>query len=87
MDLVPLDSAAEAHHVGNARQAAEEPLQGPVLQRFQVVEVVDRAAQGIQEATVMVPGGFIEVLRCRLDDGSKIAGGAAGLTTGTILGA
>jgi methionyl-tRNA formyltransferase len=39
-----------------------------------------------ESVTVMVPGGFIEVLRCRLDDGSKIAGGAAGLTTGTILG-
>jgi methionyl-tRNA formyltransferase len=40
-----------------------------------------------ESVTVMAPGGFIEVLRCRLDDGKKIAGGAAGLTSGVILGA
>lgn len=36
--------------------------------------------------TVMAQGGFIEVLRCRVDDGKKITGSEAGLTTGAILG-
>jgi methionyl-tRNA formyltransferase len=40
-----------------------------------------------ESITVMAQGGFIEVLRCRLDDGEKIAGGAAGLASGVILGA
>ncbi|MDB5411132.1 MAG: methionyl-tRNA formyltransferase [Rhodospirillales bacterium] len=40
-----------------------------------------------ESVSVMAQGGAIEVLRCRLDDGSKIAGGAAGLTSGVILGA
>ncbi|HEX6842119.1 MAG TPA: methionyl-tRNA formyltransferase [Stellaceae bacterium] len=31
-------------------------------------------------------GGFIEVLRCRLEDGKKIAAGAAGIAAGTMLG-
>jgi methionyl-tRNA formyltransferase len=39
-----------------------------------------------ESVTVMAQGGFIEVLRCRLDDGKKIAGGEAGLTSGVILG-
>ena len=36
--------------------------------------------------TVHAQGGFIEVLRCRFDDGKKIAAGEAGLSVGTILG-
>lgn len=35
--------------------------------------------------TVHLPGGLIEVLRCRIDDGAKIAGKDAGLAVGTIL--
>jgi methionyl-tRNA formyltransferase len=31
-------------------------------------------------------GGFIEVLRCRVDDGQKIKGAEAGIADGTILG-
>jgi methionyl-tRNA formyltransferase len=31
-------------------------------------------------------GGFIEVLRCRIADGPKVAGNEAGLAAGTILG-
>jgi methionyl-tRNA formyltransferase len=36
--------------------------------------------------TVHAQGGFIEVLRCRFDDGKKITGGEAGLARGTVLG-
>jgi methionyl-tRNA formyltransferase len=35
---------------------------------------------------VHAPGGFIEVLRCRFEDGKKIAAGEAGIALGTILG-
>jgi methionyl-tRNA formyltransferase len=35
--------------------------------------------------TVHAPGGLIEVLRCRLDNGPKIAGNDAGLATGSFL--
>jgi methionyl-tRNA formyltransferase len=36
--------------------------------------------------TVHAQGGFIEVLRCRIGDGKKIAGGEAGIAVGTVLG-
>jgi methionyl-tRNA formyltransferase len=47
-------------------------------------EVVAATAASI---TVHAPGGFIELLRCRFDDGKKIAAGEAGIALGTILGA
>jgi methionyl-tRNA formyltransferase len=37
--------------------------------------------------SVYAQGGFLEVLRCRIDDGKKIAGHEAGLATGVMLGA
>ncbi len=37
--------------------------------------------------TVHAQGGFLEVARCRIDDGKKITGGEAGIAAGTILGA
>jgi methionyl-tRNA formyltransferase len=40
-------------------------------------------AQGF---AVHAQGGFIDVLRCRFDDGPKIAGSEAGLAPGTLLG-
>ena len=43
-------------------------------------------AVGEKSFTVGGQGGFIEVLRCRLDDGPKIAAGEAGLKPGTRLG-
>jgi methionyl-tRNA formyltransferase len=36
--------------------------------------------------TVYAQGGFIEVGRCRFEDGSKISGGESGLAIGTVLG-
>jgi len=36
--------------------------------------------------TVHAQGGFIEVLRCRIDEGKKIPGGEAGIAVGTMLG-
>lgn len=47
----------------------------------EVVAVSDRSF------TVHAQGGFIEVLRCRWEDGKKIAGGAAGMEPGAVLGA
>jgi methionyl-tRNA formyltransferase len=44
------------------------------------------AALGPQSFSVLAQGGFIEVLRCRLGDGKKIAANEAGLTVGTLLG-
>lgn len=44
-------------------------------------------AVGDKGFTVHAQGGFIEVLRCRFDDGPKIAGNEAGLAAGTVLGA
>ena len=43
-------------------------------------------AASAASVTVHAQGGFIEVLRCRFDDGKKIAGGEAGLVPGTVLG-
>jgi methionyl-tRNA formyltransferase len=36
--------------------------------------------------TVYAQGGFLEVSRCRIDEGKKIAGNEAGIAPGTILG-
>ena len=44
MDLIAFDRSAEAADVGHARQAAERPLQRIILQRLQIVQVVDVVA-------------------------------------------
>jgi methionyl-tRNA formyltransferase len=36
--------------------------------------------------TVHAQGGFLDVLRCRVDEGKKITGGEAGIAPGTLLG-
>jgi methionyl-tRNA formyltransferase len=46
-------------------------------------EVVAATAVNI---TIHAPGGFIELLRCRFEDGKKIAAGEAGIAVGTVLG-
>jgi len=46
-------------------------------------EVAAVAGEGF---TVHAQGGFIEVLRCRLDNGPKVAGKDAGIAAGTVLG-
>jgi methionyl-tRNA formyltransferase len=46
-------------------------------------EVVAASAAGL---IIHAPGGFIELLRCRIDDGKKIAAGEAGIAAGTVLG-
>ncbi len=43
-------------------------------------------AAGAASFTVHAQGGFIEVLRCRFEDGKKIAGNEAGLVVGSLLG-
>jgi methionyl-tRNA formyltransferase len=43
------------------------------------------AAMTAEGFTVHAQGGFVEVLRCRLDNGPKVAGKDAGLAAGTIL--
>ncbi len=47
-------------------------------------QVVAASETGIR---VHAQGGFIEVLRCRFEDGKKIAAAEAGIAVGTILGA
>lgn len=44
------------------------------------------AAASAQSFTIHAQGGFIEVLRCRFDDGKKISAGDTGLAPGTKLG-
>jgi methionyl-tRNA formyltransferase len=44
------------------------------------------AAATATSFTVHAQGGFIEVLRCRFEDGKKIGAGDAGIAPGTILG-
>jgi methionyl-tRNA formyltransferase len=46
-------------------------------------QVVEIGAKGF---TIHAAGGFIEVLRCKLGDGKKIAASEAGITAGAILG-
>ena len=46
-------------------------------------QVVTSGAEGF---TVHAQGGFIEVLRCRIGEGKKVAAGEAGIAAGTILG-
>ena len=36
--------------------------------------------------TIHAQGGFIEVRRCRVDEGKKIPAGEAGIAEGTLLG-
>ncbi len=43
-------------------------------------------ATGSAGSRCTAQGGFLEVQRCRIDDGKKIAGPEAGLAPGTILG-
>ena len=43
------------------------------------------AAMTAEGFTVHAQGGFVEVLRCRIDNGAKVAGKDAGLTPGTLL--
>ena len=43
-------------------------------------------AAGASSFTVHAQGGFVEVQRCRFEDGKKISGGEAGLAVGTVLG-
>lgn len=43
-------------------------------------------ATSTQSFTVHAQGGFIEVLRCRLEDGKKLPGSEAGIAVGSVLG-
>lgn len=36
--------------------------------------------------TIYAQGGFVEIKRCRLGDGKKVAAGEAGIEAGVILG-
>ena len=43
------------------------------------------AAMTAEGFTVHAQGGFVEVLRCRIDNGAKVAGKDAGVTPGSLL--
>jgi methionyl-tRNA formyltransferase len=49
----------------------------------EIGQVVDATPAGFK---VHAQGGFIEVLRCRIGDGKKMAAGEAGIAAGTVLG-
>jgi len=51
------------------------------------VKIGQVAAVGPSSFTIHAQGGFLEVERCRIDDGKKITGAEAGITQGTLLGA
>jgi len=83
----------------NPAPGAWTPWQGRRLQIFDARKRVARTfgevrgmrpgqvtAAGGAGFSVHAQGGFIEVLRCRIDDGKKIAGSEAGIAPGTILG-
>lgn len=53
------------------------------VRNMKIGEVV---AVGVASFTVHAQGGFIEVQRCRWEDGKKIAGSAAGIPAGAVLG-
>ena len=83
----------------NPAPGAWTRLDGRKLQIFDARKIIARtfaAARGLQPGQVVdatpagfkvhAQGGFIEVLRCRLEGGRKIPAGEAGIPDGTILG-
>jgi len=94
----PLDVVYNLIRGCNPQPGAWTTLAGRRLQIFDARKIPARtfgsvrglklgqvAAMTAEGFTVHAHGGFIEVLRCRVDGGAKIAGKDAGLTVGAIL--
>ncbi len=95
----PIDRIYDLVRGCNPAPGAWTPWQGQRLYIFDAKKRIARtfgevrslkpgqvAETGSASFTVHAQGGFLEVLRCRIDDGKKIAGSEAGLAPGTILG-
>jgi methionyl-tRNA formyltransferase len=65
-------------------EAAKIPVRTfGMVKGFKPGQVMKRSESSF---TICAHGGLIEVLRCRIDDGKKIAGSEAGIEVGTALG-
>jgi methionyl-tRNA formyltransferase len=95
---LPLDVIYNLIRGCNPQPGAWAMLSGKRLQIFDARKVPARTFGGVKglklgqvaaitaEAfTVHAQGGFIEVLRCRIDNGAKVAGKDAGIAPGAIL--
>jgi methionyl-tRNA formyltransferase len=95
---LPLDVVYNLIRGCNPQPGAWAMLSGKRLQIFDARKVPARtfgsvkglklgqvAAMTSEGFTVHAQGGFIEVLRCRIDNGAKVAGKDAGIAPGTIL--
>jgi methionyl-tRNA formyltransferase len=94
----PLDVIYNLIRGCNPQPGAWTTLAGKRLQIFDARKIPARtfgsvkglklgqvAAMTAEGFTVHAQGGFVEVLRCRLDTGAKVAGKDAGLAPGAIL--
>ncbi len=94
----PLDVVYNLIRGCNPQPGAWTTLAGKRLQIFDARKVPARtfgsvkglklgqvAAMTAEGFTVHAQGGFVEVLRCRIDNGAKLAGKDAGVTPGMVL--
>ncbi|HLJ22372.1 MAG TPA: methionyl-tRNA formyltransferase [Stellaceae bacterium] len=95
---LPLDVVYNVIRGCNPQPGAWTTLAGKRLQIFDSRKIPARtfgsvkglklgqvSAMTAEGFTVHAQGGFIEVLRCRIDNGAKIAGKDAGIAVGTLL--
>ncbi|HYB08317.1 MAG TPA: methionyl-tRNA formyltransferase [Alphaproteobacteria bacterium] len=96
----PIDQTYNLIRGCNPQPGAWTTLAGRKLYLYDAKKVVVRtfgevrgkkigevSATGAASITIHGQGGFIEVLRCRFEDGKKIAANEAGIAAGAILGA
>jgi methionyl-tRNA formyltransferase len=94
----PLDVVYNLIRGCNPQPGAWTMLAGKRLQIFDARKIPARtfasvkglklgqvAAMTAEGFTVHAQGGFVEVLRCRIDNGAKVAGKDAGVTPGSLL--
>jgi methionyl-tRNA formyltransferase len=94
----PLDVIYNLIRGCNPQPGAWTTLTGKRLQIFDARKIPARtfgsvkglklgqvAAMTAEGFTVHAQGGFVEVLRCRIDNGAKLAGKDAGIAAGTLL--
>lgn len=95
---LPLDVVYNRIRGCNPQPGAWATLGGKRVQIFDARKILARtfgsvkglklgqvAAMTAEGFTVHAHGGFIEVLRCRVDNGAKVAGKEAGIAVGAIL--
>ena len=95
----PIDHTYNVIRGCNPQPGAWTTLSGKKLYIYDARKIVARtfgevrgkkigqvAAVGDKSFTIHGQGGFFEVLRCRVEDGKKIAGNEAGISAGALLG-